>query len=836
MTHPVFRKKKRLNSKFLIISLPPVIVSVLILMSVFGFLTYRDMRMNLLVNLSHLIRIQKDTLAFHLWNYDEDGLKNTLDALILYPGISDAAVYNTENRIVSRVGVDVETAGHGKYPQITQELTFKIPYAVKTLGYVRVSYHYNNIYKRLGDQLLRDTVLLLMLVAVIVISVVTANRLTIGIPLQRFLTAVRRVDKKNIRELVDWSAQDEMGQTIAAYNALLLKLTANEQTLIQNEKRLKEIFSRLEISHGRFSAVMNSMESIIYVADMDTYELLFINEYTRNIFGNAEGLICWQSIQNGQKEPCPFCTNRYLLKDGIPTGIHTWEFQNSITGNWYHIQDQAVRWIDGRLVRLEIATDITDMKRAEKKLEEAKEGAEAANKAKSAFLSNMSHELRTPLNAVLGYADILQRDASENQKKGLNIIKQSGNHLLALINDVLDLAKVESGKIECSDTDFHLYHFLTGITEMIRLRAERKGLYFKFEADENELPSGVRTDERRLRQVLLNLLGNAVNYTESGGITFKVEKAEGEILFSIEDTGIGISPRELNKIFDPFYQTDTSNYHSEKTGQSQGTGLGLAISRSLTELLGGRLDVKSRPGRGTAFHLALLMPEASPGIEPTDAQKLEIIGIRGDSPLVLVADDKPENRSVLSDMLTPLGFKIIDAENGLDGFEKATESHPDAIITDLVMPKSDGIALIRRVRGTSLLKDTVIIAVSASAYQKDQERCIEAGADAFLPKPLDYEKLLAYLKKFLNFEWVLRDTPDDTRQAELPAELILPSGEILEALLDVALTGDVTGFREKLAELDRSDQALAGFVSRLRQMLDEFRFNSICKLLREYQQ
>ncbi|MDM8540804.1 ATP-binding protein [Desulfococcaceae bacterium HSG9] len=832
MAHPVFRKKKRLNSKFLTILLPPVVVSVLILMSVFGFLTYRDMRMNLFKNVSHLIRIQKGTLAFHLWNYDADGLKNTLDALILYPGISGAAVYNAQKRMVSKAGVDGGAAEQRQYRYITQELIFKTSYGTKILGNVRVSYDYDYIYARLSDQLLRDTVLLLMLVTVIVISAVTANRLTIGIPLQRFLAAVRRTDEKNVRELVDWSAQDEMGQTIAAYNALLLKLTANEQALIQNQKKLKKIFSKLEISHGRFAAVMNSVESIIYVADMDTYELLFINEYTRNIFGDVEGLICWQSLQAGQEGPCPFCTNRYLLKDGIPAGIYSWDFRNSITGKWCHIQDQAIRWIDERLVRFEIATDISNRKQAEKDLEKAKEAAEAANKAKSAFLSNMSHELRTPLNAVLGYADILQREASENQKKGLNIIKQSGNHLLDLINDVLDLAKIESGTIECSGTDFHFYHFLIEITEMIHLRAERKGLYFKFEADENELPSGVHTDQQRLRQVLLNLLSNAVNYTETGGITFKVEQVDELIHFTVLDTGIGISSKYIDKIFDPFYQADALNDH----GHNKGTGLGLAISRTLIELLGGKLDVKSKPGHGAAFHFALHISETSPGIEPTGAQKRKIIGIRDESPLVLIADDKPENRSVLTDMLMPLGFKTIDAENGLDGFDKAVESQPDAIITDLVMPKSDGLELIRRVRDSSLLKDTIIIVVSASAYKGDRDKCLEAGADAFLPKPIDYEKLLSYLKNFLNLEWVYRVPPDDDRTAALSAEIIPPSPEILKELLDVAETGDVMRLRENLTELGNSEQAMVGFVSRLRQMSDEFRFDSICKLLKKYMQ
>jgi len=622
-----------------------------------------------------------------------------------------------------------------------------------------------------------------------------------------------------------------------------LSLVNSQQELIEKNAHLqREISNRkraerdIKESEKRFATVMNSMKSIVYVADMKTYELLFINEYTRNLFGDVVGQVCWKTIQNGQTGPCPFCNNSDLTAHGKPTGILTSNLQNTKIKRWFHIQDQAVIWTNGHLVRMEIATDISDLKQAEKDLVQAKKAAEAANKAKSAFLANMSHELRSPLNAVLGYADILLREASEHQKRGLNIIKQSGNHLLDLINDVLDLAKVESGTIECSDTDFHLYYFLNEITAMVRLRAERKGLLFKFEADENELSVGVRTDEQRLRQVLLNLLSNAVNYTETGGITLKVEKVEKLTHFTILDTGIGISPKHLGKIFDPFYQASAGNDHSEAAGKGKGTGLGLAISRTLIELLGGKLDVKSKPGRGTTFHLALHLPETSLKFESAGTQKQKIIGIRGEPPLVLVVDDQPENRSLLTEMLTLSGFKTADAENGLDGFEKAMELQPAAIVTDLIMPKSDGFELIRRVRGASLLKNTPIIAVSASAYKEDQEKGLDAGADAFLPKPFDHKQLIAHLKNFLKFEWLPRDIPADARQDALPAELILPSDEILKALSDVAQTGDVIGLREKLAGLGRSDQTMLPFVSELRQMLDEFRLDGICRRLREYLQ
>ena len=487
-----------------------------------------------------------------------------------------------------------------------------------------------------------------------------------------------------------------------------------------------------------------------------------------------------------------------------------------------------------------VETRTSELVKSNSKLKIAKNQAEIANQAKSKFLAHMSHELRTPLNSILGYAQILGRNAYPEQKKGLDTIQQSGMHLLSLINDVLDIAKIESGNTELLFNPFKLSLFLDQVEMMILGQCEKKGIGFQVEISDS-LPVTVLGDEMRLRQVLLNLLGNAVKFTEEGYILLRVmggenRKSSSCICFEVQDSGIGISMEDQKIVFDPFQQA------GNLTQQVKGTGLGLSLSRSLVELMGGKLECESRIGFGTLFRFTLDLPEISQQthdrkrVSEKRETKREIIRIKDQFAKLLIVDDNSENRSVLTDLLYPLGFEIITAANGDEAFEKARTHLPKAILTDLVMPKMSGLELIRRVRSSSLLRESGIIVLSANAYKEMQEECLKAGADAFLSKPIDLGTLLEYLEKKLNFEWVYRDReiPEDAQGAESSAEFILPSVEMLGALLDVAQTGDVMRLREELEALTGSDPTLSHFVSKLTQMLDDFRVNKICKQLKEY--
>jgi PAS domain S-box-containing protein len=478
-------------------------------------------------------------------------------------------------------------------------------------------------------------------------------------------------------------------------------------------------------------------------------------------------------------------------------------------------------------------------------LNEARIAADTANKAKSEFLANMSHELRTPLNGILGYAQILRRSKNlgQTELREVDVIAQSGTHLLMLINDVLDLAKVESRVMELHPNEFHFLSFLRSTAEMCRVRAEQKGLTFVY-TPVSPLPVGVYTDERRLRQVLINLLGNAIKFTEKGAVSLKVSKVqsgeeervggagkEGDarkvhtIRFEIEDTGCGISADSLDQIFQPFKQV------GDKKQRSEGTGLGLAISQRLASLMGSSIKVKSEPGKGSVFSIELTLAEASNWAESATrtAQGL-IVGYEGRRQRLLVVDDKWENRAVLVNMLEPLGFETTTATDGQEGIQKATEGTFDLVITDLVMPVVDGCEMIQRLRKMPKFVGLPIFASSASVYSSDQYKSLEAGANEFLPKPLELNGLLAKIQKHLHLEWIYEQRDEQAVEDGQPSignppDVVPPSVEDLKELLRLVRNGLVNQIQKYAEGLEKADSTLAPFTTHLNNLIMDFRLD-----------
>lgn len=511
-------------------------------------------------------------------------------------------------------------------------------------------------------------------------------------------------------------------------------------------------------------------------------------------------------------------------------------YQNSAPRQWQETEIAIAVQIGGQLgVAVQQAELFAQLQHQSLELKQAKDAAETANHAKSAFIANMSHELRTPLNGILGYAQILASDKNANPKtqKGVGIIRQCGEHLLNLINDILDISKIEAQKLQLFPTDFHFPTFLEGAVEICRLQAQQKDIAFTYQPL-TPLPAAVRADAKRLRQVLLNLLSNAIKFTDTGGVTFKVEVREQQlsspsrcqILFQVEDTGIGISSEELEKIFLPFEQV------GNKSATIEGTGLGLTISQKIISLMGSKINVKSIPGVGSCFgfevELQLCLKAVSSSIAPTN----NIVGYEGARKKILIVDDRWENRSILLNLLGAIGFEVIEAETAEEAIKKAKNCQPDLIVTDLVMPGMDGWKMTQILRQLSEFQDTIIIATSASTLKFEIQKILECGCNDFISKPIESEKLLAQIKKYLQLKWVF-ETVEATKSEKIQSgEIVMPPPFELVALHEAVEIGDFDRIEAEAERIKQLDEKYVAFATKIARLARDYEQEAILKLIK----
>ena len=626
---------------------------------------------------------------------------------------------------------------------------------------------------------------------------------------------------------IDIVSNDEFSSILREINKLIAKQ--------QNE---------LQCSSVRLENIVEQAADPIISFDIHGKIEIF-NPAAQSFFGYTEeeaiGMTLLSMIEAPAAEewPCGDCSPTVALIDhlyGTTNGIKRFTGIRKDGERVVFESNVSLAKTDDSVIYTAILRDIAQQMEAEATLTNAKVAAENANRLKSEFLANMSHELRTPLNAVLGFTQLMSGDKNltPGQLEKISIISRSGEHLLSLINDILDISKIEAGKQEIHQTVFDPTRFIDDIREMFSLRCQKAGLGLYVEFPE-PLPPRVRGDLGKLRQVMINLVGNAVKFTAEGGIGIIVGQDEGKIRFSVTDSGKGIPPDELELIMQPFIQ-------SSITDNEGGTGLGLAISSRYIQMMGGKLVVTSEVGKGSTFTFSIELPETDEELPDTGNEQVAIAVKKGSSISVLIVDDKEMNRLVLKEMLEAAGFLTIEAENGKVAVERTKEFKPAIVFMDIKMPVMDGYEAVRRIKADETTRAIPVFALTASAFTNDEEKILASGFDGFLAKPFKRSSLFRLIKdkSGVELEYETAEVhenatvPDPSKIDYAAAVKKLGSGKIAE-FADFILINDFTAIKNLALGIKGELPELAALIQYHAESFDEGNLEKVMEKLKTYE-
>jgi len=820
-----------------------LVLSVIIFITVASFaaiITWgvRDFKRDMLNNTRLSARIVGEYCVTPLLFDDQEGANETLGKLQNIPGIEYAVLFNQHNNVFALFG------NCDSSERITDKITNKTTRYAGDYLYVYEPVFYEGI--NYGTILVVSSTS--MLTGQIITYIFIMTGAMIGFILlgyflvnrfQRFISepVVKLADFTNtISQSGDYqlrikkTSADEIGRLYDRFNEMLEQIESR-----QREKEIAEAIVRESNDKLRL-IIENSPLGIFHYDAQGTVSTC--KKAMERLFGFSNIEIIGKNLNITINDD--EMRKAFLLSLEGKQSVFSGLYQSSISGKSIYIRAIYTPLFteEGKLEGgIGILEDISEQKRIENLMVE-KESAIKANKAKSIFLANMSHEIRTPLNAILGFSQLMKKDKrlSTEIVANLNIINSSGEHLLALINDVLEMSKIEAGRVQVYETTFDIKGFVSDLVSMFRDRTASKNISLTLEIG-REVPEFIRTDINKLRQILINLLGNAVKFTHHGGIMLSlwVEKHKQDnedvvLMFEVEDTGVGMEEEELAHIFLHFEQSRSGRQsHS-------GTGLGLAISKEYINILGGDISVNSKPGEGTSFRFFI---RVKPGHKEEVEGKIHVRDVKSIHPKhgsieVAVVDDKVPNRELLDKLLTLTGFKTTSLSNGLEAVDHFRNNKPHLILMDMFMPVMDGFEAIKNIRKMPGGKEVKIFAVTASVFEEDKQNILEAGADEFIKKPFREEEILYKISEHLNLEYVFEEEGPDVAskapQQDISGKYLLgelPPG-LVNCLKNATVNGDIDALEQCIAEAREYNKTIAGTLA---EALQQFDFDTLNRLL-----